>query len=260
MSEFHDPDLRQQLGRLSGPYPDDNVAFATWQRRVGQARRRRAMAWTTGAALSLVFGTVGVAALQGRTTQSVVPGKSSESSEEVTHSVATTEVEETTVETAAPDTTAHDTVAPETTPSSEVEAESSVPKTEGTEPADGSQGPSPTKGKGGSPTSAAPTAPQTATQTFSSTGGSITVSMNGDQLTVTGVHPAAGFHADQGDRSGRRVDVTFKSDNHESEISVKIVNGVMVPNVSDKADTPHQDSVPQDSGGGDHGDGGGGKP
>ena len=46
MSEFHDPDLRQQLGRLSGPYPDDNAAFAAWQRRVGQARRRRAMAWT----------------------------------------------------------------------------------------------------------------------------------------------------------------------------------------------------------------------
>ena len=42
MSEFHDPDLRQQLGRLSGPYPDDNAAFAAWQRRVGQARRRRA--------------------------------------------------------------------------------------------------------------------------------------------------------------------------------------------------------------------------
>ena len=56
MSEFHDPDLRQQLGRLSGPYPDDNAAFAAWQRRVGQARRRRAMAWTTGAALSLIVG------------------------------------------------------------------------------------------------------------------------------------------------------------------------------------------------------------
>ena len=35
MSEFHDPDLRQQLGDLSGPFPDDNVAFAAWQRRVG---------------------------------------------------------------------------------------------------------------------------------------------------------------------------------------------------------------------------------
>ena len=43
MSDFHDPDLRQELGRLSGPYPDDNAAFAAWQRRVGQVRRRRAV-------------------------------------------------------------------------------------------------------------------------------------------------------------------------------------------------------------------------
>ena len=72
MSEFHDPDLRQQLGRLSGPYPDDNAAFAAWQRRVGQARRRRAMAWTTAAALSLIVGTVAVAALQSPTQHSIV--------------------------------------------------------------------------------------------------------------------------------------------------------------------------------------------
>jgi hypothetical protein len=259
MSEFHDPDLRQQLGRMSGPYPDDNVAFASWQRRVGQVRRRRAMAWTTGAALSLVVGTVGVAALQSPGRQTIVPGKSSESSAEVSHNVVTTEAEETTVETAAPVTTAHDTVAPETTPSSEVEAESSVPENEGTEAAGGSQGPSSTKGKGGSPTSAAPTAPQGATQTFSSAGGSITVRMDGDQLTVTAVNPAAGFHADTGDHSGRRVDVTFKSGSHESEITVKVVNGAMQPNIVEKVEA-HQDSVPPDSSGGDHGNGGDEKP
>jgi hypothetical protein len=256
MSEFHDPDLRQQLGRLSGPYPDDNIAFAAWQRRVGQVRRRRVMAWTTGAALSLVVGTVGVAALQSPGRHSIVTGKSPESSEEVSHNVATTEADETTVDTAAPDTTALDTVALQTTPSSEVEAESSVPENEGTDPAGGSQGPSaPGKG-GGSPTSAAP-ATQVATATFSSVGGSITVRMDGDQLTVTGVNPAAGFQADQGSRSGHHIDVTFKSGSHESEISVKVENGAMKPSISEKVDS-HQDSVPQDSTGGDHGDGGSG--
>ena len=90
MSEFHDPDLRHELGRLSGPYPDDNAAFAAWERRVGQARRRRAMAWTTGAALSLIVGTVAVAALQSPTQHSVVPQKSSETSAELSVSVATT--------------------------------------------------------------------------------------------------------------------------------------------------------------------------
>src|SRR6185295_13284167 len=81
MSEFHDPDLRQELGRLSGPYPDDNVAFEAWQRRVGQVRRRRVMAWTTAAALSLVVGTVGVAALQSPGRHSLVPSKAGESTE-----------------------------------------------------------------------------------------------------------------------------------------------------------------------------------
>jgi hypothetical protein len=259
MSEFHDPDLRQQLGRLSGPYPDDNVAFAAWQRRVGHARRRRAMAWTTGAALSLVFGTVGAAALQGGTNHSVVPQKSSESSVEVSHSVATTEVEETTVETAAPETSAPTTVAPSTTPSTEAEAESSVPENEGTDDAGGSQGPSATKGKGGSPTSVAPATPAASTDTFSSPGGSITVRMDGDQLTITSVDPAAGFHANEGDRSGHRVDATFKSGGQQFDISVKIENGAMKPNITEKNDA-HQDSVPQNSDGGDHGDGGGGKP
>jgi hypothetical protein len=256
MSEFHDPDLHQQLGRLSGPYPDSNAAFDAWQRRVGHARRRRAMAWTTGAALSLVVGTVGVAALQSPGRHTIVTGRSVESSEEVSISVASTEAAETTVGTSAPDTTASTTLATATTPSSEVEAESSVPENEGTAAA-GSPGPSGTKGKGGPSTSAPPTSPQAVTQTFSSTGGSITVRMDGDQLTVTGVTPAAGFHADQGERSGRRVDVTFKSDKHESEISVKVENGAMKPTVTDKVDS-HQDSVPQDSTGGDHNSGGDG--
>jgi len=93
MSEFHDPDLRSRLGQLSGPYPDDNEAFAAWQRRVGQARRRRAVAWTTGAALSLLFGTVAVAALNNPAHNTLVPGKADDSSVDVSIS-STTEVEE----------------------------------------------------------------------------------------------------------------------------------------------------------------------
>jgi hypothetical protein len=257
MSDFHDPDLRQQLGRLGGPYPDDNAAFAAWQRRVGQVRRRRVMAWTTGAALSLVVGTVGVAALQSPGRQTVVPGKSSESSAEVTHSVASTEAEESTIETAAADTSAPDTVARDTTLSTEVEAESSVPENEGTEVAGGSQGPSSSKGHGGSPTSAAPTAPQAATQTFASTGGSITVRFDGDQLTIVAINPAGGFHADENSHSGHRVDATFTSGSHQSEISVKTVDGAMEASVNEKGES-HQDSVPVDSSGGDHGGGGSG--
>ncbi|MEY2582502.1 MAG: hypothetical protein QOE09_2351, partial [Ilumatobacteraceae bacterium] len=140
MSEFHDPDLRQQLGRLSGPYPDDNVAFAAWQRRVGNARRRRVVAWTTGAAMSLIIATVAVAAVQSPGRHTLVP--SAENSE-ITDAVDSTEADDSsTTEITAPETTEHTALAPETTPSSEV-VETSMPETEttaaaGEQPSNGS--------------------------------------------------------------------------------------------------------------------------
>ena len=261
MSEFHDPDLRQQLGRLSGPYPDDNAAFAAWQRRVGQARRRRAMAWATGAALSLIVGTFAVAAVQSPSRHSVVPGKSSETSAEFTISVASTESEETdpaTTESSAPETSAPTRLAPETTPSS-VEAESSVPEAEGDDGAGSQSGSSSSKGHGGTPTSAAET-PQANTQTFPSGGGSITVRHDGDKLTIVGINPAPGFRATEDSHSGREVEVTFKSDNQQFELTVRLSDGVMKSSVSEKSnDTPpsHEDTVPDgdsNHGGGDTND------
>ena len=257
MSEFHDPDLRQQLGRLSGPYPDDNAAFAAWQRRVGQARRRRAVAWTTGAALSLVIGTVAVAAMQRPTQHSLVPGKSSEASVEFTVSVPETEVEESTIATLAPVTTAATTLAPNTTPSSEVEPESSLPETEGTEAAGAPSNGGTTKNHGGTPTSATPASPS-ATQTFQSGGGSVSVRQDGERLTIVGINAAAGFQAHENDHSGGKVEVTFRSGDHQFELTVKLVDGVMKPSVSEHTpDSPHQDSAPDTAPGGDHNNGGG---
>ena len=257
MSEFHDPDLRQQLGRLSGPYPDDNVAFAAWQRRVGQARRRRAMAWTSGAALSLIVGTVAVAALQSPTTHSTVPGKSSETSAEFTVSVASTEPDETdpaTTESTTPETTAPTTLAPETTPSSEV-VETSAPEAAGGD-GSGVQGGG-TSNKGHSTPTSPPAAPAAGTQTFSSGGGSITVHNDGEKLTVVAITPAAGFHAKQNDRSGRKVEVTFKSGDQQFELTVRLSDGVMKSSVADKSDQ-HPDTVPDDTSDADHNGGGGG--
>lgn len=255
MSEFHDPELRQQLGRLSGPYPDDNVAFAAWQRRVGQARRRRTMAWTAGAAMSLIIGTVAFAAVQSPGRHTLVPGKSSETSSEFTLSVPTTEDDESSsTESSEPETTAPTTAAIETTPSSEVEAESSLPETEGTEAAGDQPGTSTKKGHSGSGTPVAPGGSQAATQTFSGAGGSITVRQDGDRLTVIAVNPNGGFHANADKQSGSRVEVTFKSDNHQTQISVKLSDGAMKPNVAE-TDDAHQDSAPGDTSGGGHGDG-----
>ncbi len=254
MSEFHDPELRQQLGRLSGPYPDDNVAFAAWQRRVGQARRRRAVAWTAGAAMSLILGTVAVAAVQSPGRHTLVPGKSSETRSEFTLSVPTTEDDESSsTESSEPETTAPTAPAIETTPS-EVEAESSLPEPEGTEAAGDQPGTSTKKGHSGSGTSAPANGSQAATQTFSGAGGSITVRQDGDRLTVVAANPSSGFQANEDRQSGSRVQVTFKSDDHQTQISVRLSDGVMKPNVDEQGDT-HQDSGPVDTSGDGHGDG-----
>src|SRR4029078_979182 len=127
MSEFHDPDLRHELARLSGPYPDDNAAFAAWQRRVGQARRRRAVAWTTGAALSLLVGTVGVAALNNPGRHTLVPGKSAESSTEVSITSTTEAKDSSTTASTQPSPTESTVV--EMTPVTEG-MDTSVPETE----------------------------------------------------------------------------------------------------------------------------------
>jgi len=245
MSEFHDPDLRSRLGQLSGPYPDDNEAFAAWQRRVGQARRRRAVAWTTGAALSLLFGTVAVAALNNPAHNTLVPGKADDSSVDVSIS-STTEVEESsTIESTAP--TSTDSTVVDTTPVTEV-VETSVPETEvemTIVAGDGGGSNSGPSKQHGTPTSAAP-GPATASNVFNSIGGSITVTQNGDQLTITAAIPAAGFRAEVDERSGRRVEVTFKSNDHESQISVRVINGAMNSDVGEK-DKRHDNTVPDSS-------------
>ncbi|MEY2401715.1 MAG: hypothetical protein QOJ08_1826, partial [Ilumatobacteraceae bacterium] len=201
MSEFHDPELRQQLGRLSGPYPDDNAAFAAWQRRVVQARRRRAVAWVTGAAMSLIVATVAVAALQSPTRHSLVPSESTESSAEPTVSVAEAD-EPSTVETTMPETSAPTTDAPETTPSSEVAMEASPPADDGAIAGGAQPSGSSNKGQG---TPAAPPAPavDANTQTFTSVGGTVTVRLDGDRLTVVATNASAGFRTEDNTDSRR---------------------------------------------------------
>ena len=252
MTEFHDPELRQELGRLSGPYPDDNVAFSAWQRRVGQVRRRRAMVWTTAAALSLVVSAVGAAALQSPARHSLVPSKAGEPSTEVAVRIATTEEASSTTESTSPEASEVTALASDTTADTEA-IESSVPETEA--PAAGGQPASGTSTKAHSPSAPSPVGAQSATHTFASIGGSITVHQDGEQLTLGSTNPAAGFHAEVDERSGARVEVTFKSDNHESQITVQLENAVMKSNVVEKSDIKsdnHDATVPADPSGGDH--------
>jgi hypothetical protein len=107
----------------------------------------------------------------------------------------------------------------------------------------------------GGPTSATPTLPA-GTQTFNSEGGSITVHNDGEKLSLVATIPAAGFRARQGDQSSDRVRVTFRSGDRQFEITVRLSDGVMKSSVVDKSDT-HRDTVPDETSGGDHNDGGG---
>jgi hypothetical protein len=262
MSEFNDPDLRQELARLSGPYPDDNAAFAALQRRVGQARRRRAVAWTTGAALSVLLGTVGVAALHNPARHTLVPGKSADSSVDDSSSTTSEAKVSSTTQSTEPETTQSTVM--ETTPITQA-IDTSVPETQvasgdaGGAGSNNGQQPKPHASPATSAAPAAPAAP-TSTETFTSVGGSITVHRDGDTLTLVSAVAAGGFKSDRKD-SGNRVEVTFDSNDHRSTISVRIVGGVVTKNITEK-DKTHQDSVPESTDGGNHdshgGDGGGG--
>lgn len=253
MSDFNDPDIRHELGRLSGPYPDDNVAFAAWQRRVAHVRRRRVMAWTTAAALSLVVGTVSVAALQSPDRHSLVPSTAGESSTEV--SISTT-ADVATTESTEPETSEVTTLPLDTAPSTEV-----VEAPAEANPASGNS----SEGGGTSTvqvgSSQPPIRSHSATRTFFAIGGNIAVRQSGDQLTVVSIDPAAGFAAEQTEYSSTRVEVRFKSDNHESQISVRLEDGVMKPNVSENSDDHHNGgsdtTVAGDSSSGDRGGDGG---
>jgi uncharacterized membrane protein YgcG len=246
MSEFHDPDLRQQLDHLSGPYPDDNAAFAAWQRRVGQVRRRRAVAWTTGAAMSLIVGIVGFAALQRPERHTLVPGQSSENSVEFSSTVPTTVARQpSTTEATTPVTTAPTTLAPDTAPSTAAPAESSLPEP-AVAPAAGSGSTGTSTKPHDPPTSTTPDVSEPTTQTFTSDGGSITVRQSNGRLTVVETNPADGFRAKASNRSARRVEVTFKSWDHEFRITVRLSDGVMKDTVSDESDH-NQGPAPHDS-------------
>ena len=56
MDEFEDSELRSQLQRLGGHGPDDEAAYASLQRRVRVARRRRSVAMLGGLGVVVALG------------------------------------------------------------------------------------------------------------------------------------------------------------------------------------------------------------
>ena len=88
---------------------------------------------------------------------------------------------------------------------------------------------------GGQSTSTTPAAaPVPTVRTFQSTGGSVTVSQNGNSLTLVAAVPASGFAADVRKSSGDSVEVRFSSGKRESRVEVKLENGVAQERVENR--------------------------
>ncbi len=204
MSEFDDPEMERLLGRASGAYPDVNSAYSRVQGRVRVIRRRRAVVATTAACVLLAGGAMFAA---GRGT----PGRAN----------LQPAVTGTFLDTTVPDSTVVSTV-PTTDDSNEASSTTAHSGAGGT-------GVTTTTQPGA--TTTAPAAPIT-TQ-YASIGGTITVKLHNGALSLVSSTPSAGFAIDSVTNRADRVEVRFRSDDHDSRIRIDLVGGAMVPEITE---------------------------
>jgi hypothetical protein len=245
MSEFHDPQFEHALGRLSGEFPDDNVALGAVYQRVQQVRRRRTIVASSTASVLLMVG-IGVAAARGVHHESLQPS-------------ASISIPRTTVAT-ADSTTSSAPVVPVSTkpahPTTTIEAATTtqlipviVPPPRNT---GGSQGP----GQGGTPTTVPPvttthpapsttpttpptitaptTAPTTAVPTtvapgevssYYTPGGWFTVRFANGMLTLVDVHTEPGFAIDSQTVEAQRIEFRFRGQFGDYRTRVEVKHG-----------------------------------
>lgn len=260
MSESHDREMENLLGRAGGPFPDVNVAYRAVQDRVRRAQRRRALA-TSGVAFSLLLG-AGVLAVNRSGGNEPVQSGASDSSEVrlqpdttsvVTTSIApsttelaTTTVATTTTTTTVPETTAPPPVvdpatqdpavtapkstAPKSTAPKSTTPKTTTPTTTPTTAPPNTATPAVPVDDGGATTATTPKgSPRPVTSTFSGEGGSIVVRMDGNRVTLVSYEPAAGFQAAVRRHSGSHVEVRFDSGDHRTVARVDLEDGTMVP-------------------------------
>jgi len=206
MSEFDDPQMERLLGRAGGAYPDVNTAYSRVQGRVRVIRRRRAVVATTAACVLLAGGALFAA---GRGT----PGRANLEPADTGTLL---------------DTTLPDSSVASTAPTSD-DSNSSGGVTSTTAHS-GQSGTGVTTTQPGA-TSTAPAAPVT-TQ-YTSIGGTITVKLHNGALSLVSTNPAAGFAIDSVTNRADRVEVRFRSADHDSRIRIDLVGGAMVPEITE---------------------------
>jgi cytoskeletal protein RodZ len=112
----------------------------------------------------------------------------------------------------------------------EAAEEANEPAEEANEPADEANEPAENENEQPAPAPPAPptSQPTTSTQTFSLVGGTVTVTCNGNAITLNSATPNAGFTIDKEENEDGQVEVRFQNDSHESRLQVACQNGTVV--------------------------------
>lgn len=214
--EFDDPQIESMLGRLSGAYPDDNVAYAAVRGRVRQVKRRRTFVAST-AACAVLFALGTFAVQGGGRSQQLSPADSFDDGTSTT-AADTTEVSVTTED------SVDDSV--ETS-----EAVTTVPVISLSVPE-----PSNSSGNSGSSSSSSSTSTPLADgpHTYVSEGGSVIISSTDGVLTLVSADAADGFEErlDQRKVEARRVRVEFTDGDITWRIEVRTDNGRVLEEVT----------------------------
>lgn len=241
MSEFHDPDFENLLGRSGGPMPDVNIAYQRVQGRVRQVKRRRAIV-ATSAACVVVFGAAVFAGARSPGTDTVSPAnRGSDVSNSTDDSLgsstslatdstitSTTLVTDSSVPTQS--TVAGGGSVTPTQPGNSQPGNTSSGNTTPGNTTPGVTNPPATNPPATNPPATNPPAtdpPAPVTQTFSSGGCSITVRLQNGSLSLISTSPASGYMPDVKKAGGTRVEVRFDNGSNTIDIRVDLVNGQM---------------------------------
>ncbi len=84
-----------------------------------------------------------------------------------------------------------------------------------------------------STTTTATTSPAVEIRTYDLVGGSVTVEIGSSEVYLAGASPKAGFRMEVEDNGPDKVQVEFKSDDHESHFSGKFEDGRFIPEIEE---------------------------
>lgn len=239
MTDFEDREFETLLGRAGGPFPDVNLAHLQVHGKVRQAKRRRAVV-VSSAACSLLL-TVGILAVSRNDGEGQPGGHGSELDRDGSRLQPDETIGTTTDITTSPTLEESTTVSMPTGPvvntavsvPNSSDAPSSSNATHSTSPATvltTTRQPDTSATTDTEPETTGPAGAAPITQTFSGVGGTITVRLQDDSLTLLSWQPAAGFAAGVLSSSGSHVEVRFESDNHVTLARVDIKDDGMVDN------------------------------